>query len=202
MYDSIFALCTAVTTGPISASASMPFFTFSDCTRGINASTSLSATLPTATATEIAMQRSPADPYAAPISASTACSRFASGITTRWFFAPPSACTRNGYAPLRFAPSVWMYSAIGVEPTNDTAFTSGCCNSASTATLSPCTTLKTPSGRPARLNRSAIISDGDGSRSDGFRIKVLPVAIAIGAIHIGTMNGKLNGVMPAVTPKG
>ena len=28
------------------------------------------------------------------MSASTACSRSASGITTRWFFAPPSACTR------------------------------------------------------------------------------------------------------------
>ena len=33
-------------------------------------------------------------------------------------------------------------------------------------------------------------------------MKALPVAIAIGAIHSGTMTGKLNGVMPATTPSG
>ena len=42
----------------------------------------------------------------------------------------------------------------------------------------------------------------DGSRSDGFSIKVLPHASAIGNIHIGTIAGKLNGVMPAQTPSG
>ena len=31
-------------------------------------------------------------------------------------------------------------------------------------------------------------------------MKVLPQAMAIGNIHIGTMTGKLNGVMPAQTP--
>jgi hypothetical protein len=31
---------------------------------------------------------------------------------------------------------------------------------------------------------------------------VLPHAIAIGNIHIGTIAGKLNGVIPAQTPKG
>ena len=41
-----------------------------------------------------------------------------------------------------------------------------------------------------------------GSRSDGFNIKVLPHTIASGNIHIGTIAGKLNGVMPATTPKG
>jgi hypothetical protein len=30
----------------------------------------------------------------------------------------------------------------------------------------------------------------------------LPQAIATGNIHIGTMQGKLNGVMPATTPSG
>ena len=42
----------------------------------------------------------------------------------------------------------------------------------------------------------------DGSFSDGFRMNVLPHAIAIGYIHIGTIAGKLNGVMPATTPSG
>ena len=31
---------------------------------------------------------------------------------------------------------------------------------------------------------------------------MLPHAIAIGNIHIGTIAGKLNGVMPATTPSG
>ena len=33
-------------------------------------------------------------------------------------------------------------------------------------------------------------------------MKVFPQAMATGNIHIGTMAGKLNGVMPAQTPKG
>ena len=40
------------------------------------------------------MQRSPAEPYAAEIAASAAASMSASGSTTMWFFAPPSAWTR------------------------------------------------------------------------------------------------------------
>src|ERR687889_2371956 len=95
-----------------------------------------------------------------------------------------------------------MYFAIGVEPTNDTAATSGCSSSASTAVLSPCTTLNTPSGRPASAHSSATSIDALGSRSLGLSTKVLPVAIATGCIHIGTMIGKLNGVIPATTPSG
>src|SRR5687768_10380409 len=95
-----------------------------------------------------------------------------------------------------------MYLAMGVEPTNETAATSGCSRMRSTATLSPWTTLKTPSGKPAFLSSSAQKTAGEGSFSDGFRTKVFPHAIAIGYIHIGTMAGKLNGVMPAATPSG
>ena len=79
---------------------------------------------------------------------------------------------------------------------------SGCSRIASTATLSPWTTLKTPSGRPASLSSSATKSDADGSFSDGFRTNVLPQAIAGAHIHMGTIAGKLNGVMPATTPSG
>src|SRR5207248_2982138 len=59
-----------------------------------------------------------------------------------------------------------------------------------------------PGGSPASVSSSAMRSPADGSRSDGFKMKVLPVAIAIGNIHIGTIAGKLNGVMPAQTPRG
>ena len=53
-----------------------------------------SATGSTATRTEMAMQRSPADPNPALTAASAATSRSASGSTTMWFFAPPRAWTR------------------------------------------------------------------------------------------------------------
>ncbi len=95
-----------------------------------------------------------------------------------------------------------MYCAIGVLPTKLSALTSGCVSSASTATLSPCTTLNTPSGSPACFSSSAMNRLGLGSRSLGFRMKALPQASATGNIHIGTMHGKLKGVMPATTPSG
>ena len=50
-----------------------------------------------------------------------------------WFFAPPSAWQRLPLA----SPSRRRTRAIGVEPTNETAATSGCSSSASTATRSP-----------------------------------------------------------------
>src|ERR1700719_516054 len=95
-----------------------------------------------------------------------------------------------------------MYCAMGVEPTKLSALTSGCSSTASTATLSPCTTLKTPSGRPASFRSSAVQTDADGSLSDGLKTNVLPHAIAGAHIHMGTIAGKLNGVMPATTPSG
>src|SRR5438045_7153787 len=91
---------------------------------------------------------------------------------------------------------------MGVEPTKLTAAMSGCSRIASTATLSPWITLKTPSGSPASFNNSAVRNDADGSFSDGLSTKVLPHAIAGAHIHIGTIAGKLNGVIPATTPSG
>src|ERR671920_2000853 len=95
-----------------------------------------------------------------------------------------------------------MYLAIGVEPTKLTAEMSGCSRIASTATLSPWITLKTPSGRPASFSSWAVKFEADGSFSDGLSTNVLPQAIAGAHIHMGTIAGKLNGVMPATTPSG
>ena len=198
MNDLTRARWAAVTSGPISMPGTCPGPTFRRRARSSRRGSSASALLPTATSTEMAMQRSPAEPYAAPISASAARSMSASGITTMWFLAPPSACTR---LPRRAAAS-WTCRATGVDPTNETARTSGCASSASTATRSPCTTLNTPSGRPASRSSPASISDGEGSRSEGLSTKVLPHTSASGNIHIGTITGKLNGVMPAATPSG
>ena len=68
--------------------------------------------------------------------------------------------------------------------------------------MSPCTTLKTPAGRPASANASAIQLAAEGSFSLGFRTTVLPAAMAIGKNHIGTIAGKLNGEMIPTTPSG
>ena len=95
-----------------------------------------------------------------------------------------------------------MYLAIGVEPTKLTAATSGCSSIRSTATLSPWTTLKQPGGSPAVASSSASSIDADGSFSLGLSTNVLPHARALANIHIGTIAGKLNGVIPATTPSG
>src|ERR1022692_4212262 len=95
-----------------------------------------------------------------------------------------------------------MYSATGVEPTKLTACTRGSVSSTSTASLSPLTTFSTPAGSPDSSANWAMNSAQLGSRSEGFKTKVLPQTTAIGHIHSGTMHGKLNGVMPAVTPSG
>ncbi len=153
---------TAVMSGPISEAGSVPGPILIFSARSRILSTSSSPMEPTATTAEIAMQRSPAEPYAAETAASAAASRSASGRTSMWFLAPPSAWTR---LPLAEAV-VWMCRAIGVEPTKEIAATSGCSRRRSTDTLSPCRTLKTPSGRPASASSSAIFRDGEGpSRS-------------------------------------
>ncbi len=79
---------------------------------------------------------------------------------------------------------------------------SGCASRESTAVLSPLTTLKTPAGTPASASNSAVRSEAEGSFSDGFSTKVFPQASAGAHIHIGTIAGKLNGVIPATTPSG
>src|SRR5258708_15609165 len=78
---------------------------------------------------------------------------------------------------------------MGVEPTKLIAAMSGWRRRASTVSLSPFKTVKTPSGRPASVSQSAINRDAEGSRSDGFRMKQLPQASATGNIHIGTIAG-------------
>src|SRR4051812_2934399 len=79
---------------------------------------------------------------------------------------------------------------------------SGCSSRRSTATLSPWTTLKTPSGRPASFHRAASHSAADGSFSLGFKTTVSPAAMATGKNHMGTIAGKLKGLITATGPSG
>src|SRR6476469_8461619 len=95
-----------------------------------------------------------------------------------------------------------MYCAMGVEPTNEIDWMSGDVSSPSTACLSPCSTVNTPSGRPASCHSRAIQREADGSFSLGLRTTELPAAIAIGKNHIGTIAGKLKGEITPTTPSG
>ena len=91
---------------------------------------------------------------------------------------------------------------MGVEPTNEMALTAGLVSNSSTATLSPCSTLNTPAGKPASAQSSASHNAADGSFSLGLSTTVFPAAMAIGKNHIGTMAGKLNGEMMPTGPSG
>ena len=132
------------------------------------------------------------------MSASTVWSKSASGITTRWFLAPPRAWTR---LPASVAARCTR-SAMGVEPTKLTAATSGCAMRRVHRLPISMHHVEHAGGKPASTASSAIRTAADGSRSEGLRTKVLPQAIATGNIHIGTIAGKLKGVMPTHTPRG
>src|SRR5687767_8559078 len=71
-----------------------------------------------------------------------------------------------------------------------------------TISLSPCTILKTPSGKPASFSNSASRPQQRGTFSEGFTIMQLPSAIALGMVQLGTMAGKLKGTIEATTPSG
>src|SRR6185369_18010916 len=95
-----------------------------------------------------------------------------------------------------------MCLATGDEPTNEIAFTFGWVRSASTDSRPPGTTFKTPFGNPAFSNNSIMSNAVSGTFSLGFSTNVLPQTRASGNIHIGTIAGKLNGVIPTHTPNG
>src|SRR5437667_6096126 len=95
-----------------------------------------------------------------------------------------------------------MYFATGLEPTNETATTRGSARSWSTTGFAPITTFSTPLGSPAWFSSSATRTELRGTFSEGFNTKVLPQAMAMGNIQVGTIRGKLKGVMPTHTPIG
>ena len=66
----------------------------------------------------------------------------------------------------------------------------------------PCTTLKTPGGKPASTVRSASSEQDSGDHSAGFRITVQPAARAGAVFQVESMNGAFHGVITAAGPLG
>jgi hypothetical protein len=64
----------------------------------------------------------------------------------------------------------------------------------------PCTTLSTPSGKPARSASRAMIVADAGESSAGLSTTVLPQASAGTIFHVSSISGKFQGAMAAATP--
>ena len=187
----------AVTTGPISLAASRPGADAGrrgPCRRPCRPARR--PTAPTATTAEIAMQRSPAEPKAGrdqvvggEVEVGVRAARPRGSWRRR---APAPACR------CRLALLVDVLARSGWSRRRRPRRRPGARGARRRPPCRRAATLKTPSGRPASAHSSAIrIGGADGSRSLGLSTNVLPQAIATGCIHIGTMTGKLNGVMPA-----
>ena len=74
---------------------------------------------------------------------------------------------------------------------------------ASTASLSPLTTLRMPGGRPGLDEQLGQPQRHAGIALGGLQDEGVAAGDAPGAhFHSGIMAGKLNGVMPATTPSG
>ena len=167
--------------------------------RSFISGTSLSAALPTATTHRDRHAALAGRAVArATTAASAASSMSASGSTIMWFFAPPSACTR---LPWRGAGLVDVLRDRRRADEADRRDV-GVLEQAVDGDLVAVDDVE-HAGRQARLGEQLGAEvRADGSRSRGLSTNVLPHAIAIGYIHIGTIAGKLNGVMPATTPSG
>ena len=96
-----------------------------------------------------------------------------------------------------------MWRAVSGEPVNEIRRTPGWETSAApTSSPIPCTTLKTPGGKPASTVRSASSEHESGDHSAGFRITVHPAASAGAVFQVESMNGAFQGVITTAGPLG
>ena len=116
-----------------------------------------------------------------------------------WFFAPPSACTRLPFARRRLVDVARDRRRADERDRRDVGVLEQRVDGDLVAVHDVEDTVRQAGLLAAARRRS---SEADGSFSDGLSTKVLPHAIAGGHIHMGTIAGKLNGVMPATTPSG
>ncbi|CAB5076783.1 unannotated protein [freshwater metagenome] len=93
--------------------------------------------------------------------------------------------------------------AVGTEPVNEIREIPGWATSAAPASFpKPCTTLKTPSGKPASFAMSQRREALSGVHSAGFKITVSPDASAGAIFQLASISGAFHGVMSAATPDG
>jgi hypothetical protein len=96
-----------------------------------------------------------------------------------------------------------MWRAVSGEPVNEMRrMRASPTSAAPTSSPMPCTTLKTPGGRPASSARSASSEHDSGDHSAGLRMTVLPAARAGAHFQVESMNGAFHGVMITAGPAG
>jgi hypothetical protein len=184
--------------GPISLSARAGLPTRRRRRRSPSCGIRPSAARPTSTRAEAAAQRCPAAPKAACTMASAACARSASGSTTRWFLAPPRACTGLASA----AAPACNSRAVLLRPTTLRPATSGWCNRPRAVAPSPCSTWNRPGASPQASRASASHTARLGVCGLGLAMKALPAASAQGARPISRLQGPQKGSTPTTTPSG
>jgi hypothetical protein len=91
---------------------------------------------------------------------------------------------------------------VAVDPVKKTPLTPGCSTIAAPTSPSPCTTLITPSGRPASAKNSPTIAQAVAANSEGFHTTVLPAATMCASAIEAMSVGKLYGVIAPTTPSG
>jgi len=113
---------------------------------------------------------------------------------------PPSSAVKG--TRLRAAGSPIARPVSG-DPVKEMRCAAGCATSAApTSSPNPCTTLKTPGGKPASSARSARMEHESGDHSAGFRITVQPAASAGAVFQVESMNGAFQGVITTAGPLG
>ena len=197
--SSTFATAASSISGPSSMPASKPLPIGSAATAAVNRSTNASW-MPSCTRIRLAQtQVWPVLRNFEAIAPSTARSRSASSNTISGAL-PPSSSETFLIVPAHCAISCLPTS---VEPVNVSLRTVGFVASSSpTTAAAPGTTLKTPSGSPARAASSASASAESGVALAGFSTIVQPAASAGPALRGIIAIGKFHGVIAAQTPIG
>ena len=134
-----------------------------------------------------------------PAALAAAASMSASAKTMSGPFPPSSAVNGTMLA----AAACPISRPVSGEPVKLTRRTRSWLTSAAPASSPiPCTTFRTPGGKPASAVRSARIEHESGDHSAGFRTTVQPAASAGAVFQVESMNGAFHGVMTAAGPAG
>ena len=194
-----FATASAEISGPCCESSANPGPTTSDSIASRKRSTNASW-MPDCTSSRLAhTQVCPALRNFEAIAPATAASRSASSKTISGALPPSSRAT------LFTVRALWLISSLptAVEPVKLSARTRGSeVSSSPTISGTPTTTLRTPSGRPARLASSASAMADRGVSSAGLTTIGQPAARAGPALRKIIADGKFHGVIAAATPAG
>ena len=120
-------------------------------------------------------------------------------MTMPWFLAPPMACTRFPFAVPRRVDVVGDVGRADEADRLDVGMVEDRVDHLLVA-VDDVEDAVGQAGLHHQLGEAH--RHRSGRAREGFRMKVLPQAMATPNIHIGIIAGKLNGVMPATMPSG